>query len=76
MQIKLPTSILVLPECKSYATVHHDTEHGMRLAKFLPASLSAYLQGKEKAAFYRYALVAALLAVVCIIGLLALGESP
>ncbi|MDI3293550.1 hypothetical protein CLU93_3616 [Janthinobacterium sp. 35] len=48
----------------------------MRLAKFLPASLSAYLQGKEKAAFYRYALVAALLAVICIIGLLALGVSP
>lgn len=48
----------------------------MRLDKFLPASLSAYLQGKKKASFYRYALVAALMAVVCIIGLLALGESP
>ncbi|MGK5013991.1 MULTISPECIES: hypothetical protein [unclassified Janthinobacterium] len=48
----------------------------MRLDKFLPAALITYLQGKQKAAFYRYALVAALMAVVCIIGLLALGESP
>ena len=58
------------------ATAHHDTEHSMRLDKFLPTALISYLQGKEKAAFYRYALVAALMAVVCIIGLLALGESP
>ncbi|MBB5608631.1 MULTISPECIES: hypothetical protein [unclassified Janthinobacterium] len=48
----------------------------MRPDKFLPASLSAYLQSKKRATFYRYALVAALIAVVCIIGLLALGESP
>lgn len=48
----------------------------MRLDKFLPTALITYFQGKEKAAFYRYALVAALMAVVCIIGLLALGESP
>ncbi|APA67299.1 hypothetical protein YQ44_05005 [Janthinobacterium sp. 1_2014MBL_MicDiv] len=55
---------------------HHDTEHSMRLDKFLPAALVTYLQSKQRAAFYRYALVAALMAVVCIIGLLALGESP
>ena len=48
----------------------------MRLDKFLPTALITYVQGKDKAAFYRYALVAALMAVVCIIGLLALGESP
>jgi len=48
----------------------------MRLDKFLPPALITYLQGKEKPAFSRYALVAALIAVVCIIGLLALGESP
>ncbi|WP_156894692.1 hypothetical protein [Janthinobacterium sp. 1_2014MBL_MicDiv] len=48
----------------------------MRLDKFLPAALVTYLQSKQRAAFYRYALVAALMAVVCIIGLLALGESP
>lgn len=48
----------------------------MRLDKFLPAALATFLQGKEKAAFYRYALVAALMAVICIIGLLALGASP
>ena len=65
-----------LPKCRLRATVHHDTEHGMRPDKFLPASLSAYLQSKKRATFYRYALVAALIAVVCIIGLLALGESP
>ena len=48
----------------------------MRFDKFLPMALVTYLQGKERAAFYRYALVAALMAVICIIGLLALGESP
>ena len=47
----------------------------MRFHKYLPSRLAIYLQGKEKAAFYRYALTAALV-VVCIIGLLALGQSP
>ncbi len=48
----------------------------MRFDKYLPSRLATYLQGKEKAAFYRYTLTAALVVVVCIIGLLALGQSP
>ncbi len=48
----------------------------MRIDKHLPSGLVNFMRGKARAAFYQYALVAALVAVVCIIALLALGKSP
>lgn len=49
----------------------------MRLEKkYLPSGLVNFMRGKARTAFYQYALVAALVAVVCVTALLALGKSP
>lgn len=48
----------------------------MRLEKYLPPCFLSFMRGKARAAFYQYALVAALIAVVCVTALLALGKSP
>lgn len=48
----------------------------MRLEKYLAPGFLSFMRGNARAAFYQYALVAALIAVVCVTALLALGESP
>ena len=46
----------------------------MRLDEYPPPSLAHFLRGEAGASFTEYALVASLIAVVCIIALLALGK--
>jgi hypothetical protein len=49
-------------------------ENGMRLDEYLPPSLVYLLREEAGVSFIEYALVASLIAVVCVIALLALGK--
>ena len=46
----------------------------MRLDEFLPPALTRFLRGDAGVSFAECALVASLIAVVCVIALLALGK--
>ena len=46
----------------------------MRLNEYLPPILKRFLREETAASFTEYALVASLIAVVCVIALLALGK--
>lgn len=46
----------------------------MRLDEYLPPALTRFLREDAGVSFTKYALVASLIAVVCVIALLALGK--
>ncbi|MFC3108596.1 Flp family type IVb pilin [Undibacterium arcticum] len=46
----------------------------MRLDEYLPPALTRFLREEEGTSFTEYALVVSLIAVVCVIALLALGK--
>lgn len=49
-------------------------EQSMRLDEYLPPALTGFLREESGVSFAGYALVASLIAVVCVIALLGLGK--